>query len=285
MIVMILCIVGPSAIGKTDLSIKLAKEYNAIIINADSTQVYKGLNIGTSKITEEEKMGVKHYMFDLVSFEDEYSVADYQKGARKVLEENKDKNIIVVGGTGLYVNALFKDYQFLDKEYDNYENLSNEELYEMALSLDKNVDIHPNNRVRLINFINNKGIVNKGAKDLYDVIYIGLTMPRELIYQRVNKRADIMMEKGLLDEVKLLYDKNKDSKILKRAIGYKELIKYLNNEISLDEAIDLIKKNTRHYVKRQFTWFNHQLKVSWFDMSKKDIYQDIISFIDSLNSK
>lgn len=282
---MILCIVGPSAIGKTDLSIKLAKEYNAIIINADSTQVYKGLNIGTSKITEEEKMGVKHYMFDLVSFEDEYSVADYQKGARKVLEENKDKNIIVVGGTGLYVNALFKDYQFLDKEYDNYENLSNEELYEMALSLDKNVDIHPNNRVRLINFINNKGIVNKGAKDLYDVIYIGLTMPRELIYQRVNKRADIMMEKGLLDEVKLLYDKNKDSKILKRAIGYKELIKYLNNEISLDEAIDLIKKNTRHYVKRQFTWFNHQLKVSWFDMSKKDIYQDIISFIDSLNSK
>lgn len=285
MIVMILCIVGPSATGKTDLSIKLAKEYNAIIINADSTQVYKGLNIGTSKITEEEKMGVKHYMFDLVSFEDEYSVADYQKGARKVLEENKDKNIIVVGGTGLYVNALFKDYQFLDKEYDNYENLSNEELYEMALSLDKNVDIHPNNRVRLINFINNKGIVNKGAKDLYDVIYIGLTMPRELIYQRVNKRADIMMEKGLLDEVKLLYDKNKDSKILKRAIGYKELIKYLNNEISLDEAIDLIKKNTRHYVKRQFTWFNHQLKVTWFDMSKKDIYQDIISFIDSLNSK
>lgn len=285
MIVMILCIVGPSAIGKTDLSIKLAKEYNAIIVNADSTQVYKELSIGTAKIEEEEKMGVKHYMFDLVSFEDEYSVADYQKDARKVLEENKDKNIIVVGGTGLYVNALFKDYQFLDKEYDNYENLSNEELYEMALSLDKNVDIHPNNRVRLINFINNKGIVNKGAKDLYDVIYIGLTMPRELIYQRVNKRADIMMEKGLLDEVKLLYDKNKDSKILKRAIGYKELIKYLNNEISLDEAVDLIKKNTRHYVKRQFTWFNHQLKVTWFDMSKKDIYQDIISFIDSLNSK
>lgn len=285
MIVMILCIVGPSAIGKTDLSIKLAKEYNAIIVNADSTQVYKELSIGTAKIEEEEKMGVKHYMFDLVSFEDEYSVADYQKDARKVLEENKDKNIIVVGGTGLYINALFKDYQFLDKKYDNYENLSNEELYEMALSLDKNVDIHPNNRVRLINFINNKGIVNKGAKDLYDVIYIGLTMPRELIYQRVNKRADIMMEKGLLDEVKLLYDKNKDSKILKRAIGYKELIKYLNNEISLDEAIDLIKKNTRHYVKRQFTWFNHQLKVTWFDMSKKDIYQDIISFIDSLNSK
>lgn len=285
MIVMILCIVGPSATGKTDLSIKLAKEYNAIIVNADSTQVYKELSIGTAKIGEEEKMGVKHYMFDLVSFEDEYSVADYQKDARKVLEENKDKNIIVVGGTGLYVNALFKDYQFLDKKYDNYENLSNEELYEMALSLDKNVDIHPNNRVRLINFINNKGIVNKGAKDLYDVIYIGLTMPRELIYQRVNKRVDIMMENGLLDEVKLLYDKNKDSKILKRAIGYKELIKYLNNEISLEEAVDLIKKNTRHYVKRQFTWFNHQLKVTWFDMSKKDIYQDIISFIDSLNSK
>lgn len=282
---MILCIVGPSATGKTDLSIKLAKEYNAIIVNADSTQVYKELSIGTAKIGEEEKMGVKHYMFDLVSFEDEYSVADYQKDARKVLEENKDKNIIVVGGTGLYVNALFKDYQFLDKKYDNYENLSNEELYEMALSLDKNVDIHPNNRVRLINFINNKGIVNKGAKDLYDVIYIGLTMPRELIYQRVNKRVDIMMENGLLDEVKLLYDKNKDSKILKRAIGYKELIKYLNNEISLEEAVDLIKKNTRHYVKRQFTWFNHQLKVTWFDMSKKDIYQDIISFIDSLNSK
>lgn len=282
---MIICIVGPSGIGKTALSIKLAKKYNASILNADATQIYKELNIGSAKITEEEMDGVKHFMLDIKSPLENYSVAEYQKDARKVLEEHKDENVVVCGGTGLYVSSLFNDYEFNERENKTYDMLSNTDLYDMAKYLNKDVDIHPNNRVRLVNFLNNNGEIKKNPKPLYDVIYIGLSMERNKIYDRVNQRVDIMMEKGLLGEVKDLYSKYPDSMILKRAIGYKELISYIKGEISLEEAIDLIKKNTRHYVKRQFTWFRHQLPVNWFDMEDEKSYDAIISFIESLNSK
>lgn len=281
---MIICIVGPSGVGKTDLSIRLAKKYHAPVLNADATQVYKELNIGSAKITSDEMDGVKHFLLDIKSPLENYSVAEYQKDARAILNKYKGQNIIVCGGTGLYISSLFYDYEFNDKENKTYEMLSNNDLYDIAKYLNKDVDIHLNNRVRLINFINNKGVIKKSPKPLYNVIYIGLTMDREKIYERVNQRVDKMMEMGLLKEVKTLHEKYPDSLILKRAIGYKELIAYLKGEISLDESIDLIKKNTRHYVKRQFTWFNHQLPVNWFDMTESN-YDDIISFIESLNSR
>ena len=284
---MIIAITGPTGVGKTKLSVMLAKKYNAIVINADATQIYKELNIGSAKITEEEKEGVEHFLFDIKHPLEDYSVADYQKDARSLLEKYKDRNIIVCGGTGLYLKALFNDYIF-DKTNDiKYDDLTNEQLYDLAIKKDPNMLIHKNNRVRLINFLNKENITNQKDNKLYDVIYIGLTSDRSIIYDKVNKRVDKMFDMGLLEEVKSLYQKYPDSTILKRAIGYKEIIKYLNNEISLEEAKELIKKNTRHYVKRQYTWFNNQMDIKFFEV-KDDFnitYCEITSFIESLNSK
>ncbi len=284
---MIICIVGPSGVGKTRLSIDLAKKYNAQVINCDATQIYKELDIGSAKITKEEMQGIKHHLIDIKNPNEEYSVSDYQKDARKIIDSNLEQNFIVCGGTGLYINALFYDYNFSEKDDNTYDDLTNEELYQMALAKDKDMKIHPSNRIRLINFLNNKNVTNNKDKSLYrDVIYIGLTMARDKIYEKVDQRVDIMYANGLVDEVKSLYNKYPDSMILKRAIGYKEIISYLNGEISLEEAKDLIKKNTRHYVKRQYTWFNNQLPVTWFDAEDYDAaLSGIISFIESLNSK
>ncbi len=284
---MIICLVGPSGIGKTKLSIDLAKRYNADIINCDATQIYRELNIGSAKVTKEEMGNIKHYLLDIKNPDEEYSVSDYQKDARKIIDSHPDKNYIVCGGTGLYVSALFYDYNFPKKSNNTYTDLTNEQLYAKALEKEPNLLIHPNNRIRLINFLNNDKVTNNKDKCLYDnVIFIGLTTDRKDIYDRVNKRVDMMFAKGLVNEVESLYHKYPASKILKRAIGYKELIAYLNKEISLEEAKELIKKNTRHYVKRQYTWFNHQLPVVWFEMNDYAVaLSGIISFIESLNSK
>jgi len=286
---LIICITGPTGIGKTRLSISLAKKYDAIIINADATQIYKELNIGSAKITEEEKENINHFLFDIKNPDEQYSVCDYQIDARNLLKKYQNKNIIVVGGTGLYLKALFYDYNFSNKKNNDYENYSNEELYNMAKKKDSNINIHPNNKVRLINFLNSEKKENNKDLLLYaNVVFIGLTLEREKIYEIANNRVDVMMKQGLLEEVKALYEKYPSSSILKRAIGYKELISYLNKEISLNEAVELIKKNTRHYIKRQYTWFNNQMDINFFKVNLNDfdktIYE-ISSFIDSLNSK
>ncbi len=279
---MIICIVGPSGIGKTKLSIDLAKKYHGIIINADATQIYQELNIGSAKITKKEMGGITHYLLDVRKPDEDYSVADYQKDARQIINDHLDENIIVIGGTGLYIKALFYDYVFEDKIKKDYSKYSNEELYQMALKINPNIDIHPNNRVRLENFIDANGKINKNSKPIYDVIYIGLSTDRDSLYKILDERVDQMIDNGLVEEVKSLYHKYPDSNILKRAIGYKEIIQYLNQEITLKEAIDLIKKNTRHYAKRQYTWFNNQINVKWFDISE---INNIDNYINGLNSK
>ena len=265
---MILCIVGPTGVGKTKLSIELAKKYNAIIINADSMQVYKELNIGTAKITEEEKEGIKHYLLDIKDVNEMYTVYDYQKDLRNILDNNKNKNIIIVGGTGLYIKAGLYNYVFEEEDNKNnmYDNLTNEELYKLVLEKDKNSDIHINNRKRMIRFLNRNESIKDKDKLLYDVKFIGLTTDRDTLYDRINKRVDIMIKDGLLNEVKSLYDRNIRSKAIMTGIGYKELYLYYDGEISLDEAIELIKKRSRHYAKRQYTWFNNQMNVKWFDV-------------------
>ena len=286
---MIICIAGPSGIGKTKMSVELAKKYNAIVVNADATQIYKELNIGSAKITEEEKEGIPHFLFDIKSPDEDYSVSDYQKDARKILDDNKDKNIIVIGGTGLYIKSLFYDYKF--KEFENkndYEELSNKELYEKVKELDPNTDIHENNRVRMISFLNRDGINYKTDKELYDVIYIGLTTDRDNLYNILDKRVDKMLDMGLLEETKTLFNKYPNSNILKRAIGYKELKDYLDGNASLEDSLDLIKKNTRHYAKRQYTWFNNQMHITWFDVNINNFNETVLevtNYIDSLNSK
>ena len=283
---MILAIVGPTGVGKTKLSIELAKKYHAIIMNCDAMQVYKGMNIGTAKIKEDEKEGIPHYLFDIKDVSDNYTVYDYQKEARKFIEENKDKNIIFVGGSGLYLKAALYNYEFQenDKTTNTYDDLSNEELYERALKKDPNMNIHKNNRKRLVRFLNKETIDIPTSKPLYDAIYIGLTCDRETLYEKINKRVDKMFEDGLIDEVKSFYDKKINSKAIQTAIGYKELYKYFDGEISLEEAKDLIKKNSRHYAKRQYTWFNNQMNITWFNVDFNNFnktIEKVIKFIEN----
>jgi tRNA dimethylallyltransferase len=269
----IIVITGPTGVGKTKLSIELAKLLDGEIINADSMQVYKDLNIGTAKISEEEKEGIPHHLFDIKMVEDDYSVYDYQIDARKVLRNfNEDKTPIIVGGTGLYIKALLYDYSFYtDEEVYDFSHLTNRELYDEIKEYDPDVEIHINNRKRLerrLNIIMNKTPKeeNKGNDLLYDAIFIGLTTDRDKLYDIINRRVDKMISDGLIDEVKELYNNGIRSKAIMTGIGYKELYKYFDGEITLEEAIDLIKKNSRHYAKRQYTWFNHQMNIEWFNV-------------------
>ena len=273
---MIICIVGPTGVGKTKLSVELAKKYNAIVINNDAIQVYKELNIGSAKPTKEEMEGIENYLFDFVPIDNFYTVYDYQKDARKIIDENKDRNIIFVGGTGLYLKATLYDYIFEEEnDFNNYDNLTNEEIYELALKKDNNLTIHKNNRQRLIRFLNKKDDIKTNSKELYKAIYIGLTTKRDNLYKRINDRVDEMINMGLIEEVKSFYDKKINSKSINTAIGYKELYSYFNNEISLDEAIELIKKRSRNYAKRQYTFFNNQLNVKWFETDYSNFYNTI----------
>ena len=270
----IIVITGPTAVGKTKLSIELAKKYSGEIINADAVQVYKGLDIGSAKVTEEEKENIPHHLFDIKDVNEEYTIYHYQKDCREKIKEILDRgNIpILVGGTGLYIKAALYDYKLTEeKETNTYNNLTTEELYNELLELDKDIIIDKNNRRRLIRAINyykknNKSINNNVTnKLLYDCIFIGLTTDRKVLYDKINTRVDIMMKEGLLNEVKVFYEKGIRTKPLLNAIGYKEIYSYLDGNISLEEAIDKIKQNSRHYAKRQYTFFNHQLPVVWFE--------------------
>lgn len=270
----IIVITGPTAVGKTKLSIELAKKYNGEIINADAVQVYKDLDIGSAKVTEEEKENIPHHLFDIKDVNEEYTIYHYQKDCREKIKEILDRGNtpILVGGTGLYIKAALYDYKLTEeKETNTYDNLTTEELYNELLELDKDIIIDKNNRRRLIRAINyykenNKSINNNVTnKLLYDCIFIGLTTDRKVLYDKINTRVDIMMKEGLLNEVKSFYEKGIRTKPLLNAIGYKEIYSYLDGNISLEEAIDKIKQNSRHYAKRQYTFFNHQLPVVWFE--------------------
>lgn len=280
---MIIAIVGPTGIGKTALSIGLAKHYKAEIINFDAMQVYKKMNIGTAKVTEEEMDGVVHHLLSYVDVNTNYSVYDYQKDARSLIDKllKEKKNIIMVGGTGLYLKATLYDYRFREEEEStDYDDLSNEELLKRISKYNYEAK-DKDNRRRLVRELkkleNNIDIDNNGDKLLYDAEIIGLTTDRETLYDRINKRVDIMIENGLVDEVNSLKESFTTSKALKTAIGYKEFIPYFNNEISINEVIDKIKQNSRHYAKRQYTFFNNQLPVIWY-------HSDFTNFNNTINN-
>lgn len=274
---MIIVVVGPTAVGKTKMSIELAKRYNAIVVNGDAMQVYKELNIGTAKVTEEEKEGVPHLLFDIADVNDIYTVYDYQRDLRKVLDEYSHRNIIIVGGSGLYIKAGLYDYRFEEEDSCNtYDDKSNEELYDMIIEKYGSTDIHVNNRKRLIRKLNKINDDHNGDKLLYDnCFFIGLTTSRENLYDRINKRVDIMVKEGLLEEVKSLYDRGIKTKAIYTGIGYKELYNYFDGTMSLEESLDLIKQSTRKYAKRQYTWFNHQMDINWFDVDFSDFNKTI----------
>ena len=289
----VIVITGPTAVGKTKLSIELAKRYNGEIINADAVQVYKGLDIGSAKVTEEEKEDIPHHLFDIKEVDEEYTIYHYQKDCRKLIKEvqGRGKTPILVGGTGLYIKAALYDYKLTEeKETNTYDNLTNEELYDKLLELDKDIVIDKNNRRRLIRAINyykenNKSInTNTTNKLLYDAIFIGLTTDRRILYDKINTRVDIMIKDGLLNEVKAFYDKGIRTKPLLNAIGYREIYSYFDGNISLEEAIDKIKQNSRHYAKRQYTFFNHQLPVVWFETDYSNFnntVEKVINYIEN----
>lgn len=291
---MVIVIAGPTAVGKTKLSIELAKRLDGEIINSDSTQVYKEMNIGTAKVTEEEKEGIPHHLLDIRSVDQDYTVYDYQKDCRICIDDilSRGKVPILVGGTGLYIKAALYDYEFKDENisYD-FSDLSNEDLYNKLVELDSNVNIHPNNRKRVeraLTYIlnNNTSITNNtnGNKLLYDTLFVGLTTDREVLYNRINMRVDVMVNYGLIEEAKYFYDKNINSKAIMTPICYKELFEYFDGNISKEEALDLIRQRSRKYAKRQYTWFNHQIPVTWFNVDFDNFNNTIYEVYEYIKS-
>ena len=287
----IIVIVGPTGVGKTKLSIELAKRLDAEIINGDSVAIYRGLDIGSAKPTIEEREGIVHHLLDIRDVWEDYSVFDYQKDVRKLIDEinSRGKRIIIVGGTGLYIKAALYDYKFTEGTVSNdYDDLSNEDLMKKILSYDVLIDVHVNNRQRLVRLLNKLENEEEFSYDkdkaLYPIKVIGLTTDRDYLYERINKRVDLMIKSGLLEEVSNLKENYKSSRILNSGIGYKEFASYFDGDSSLDEVIESIKQDSRRFAKRQYTFFKHQFDVMWYDVNFKDfsvtinhIYNDIVN--------
>lgn len=301
----LLVILGPTAVGKTDLSLNIAKKIKGEIISADSMQIYKKMDIGTAKITLEERKIIPHYMLDIIEPSQEYSVADYQKEVDKLIPQiiKKNKMPILVGGTGLYIKATVKGFLFpemksdlnlrekLEKEAQNY---GNNHLHEKLAKIDPKLanKLHPNDLRRIIRGIEVYQQTGKTLtyfkekqaekKDRYHNLKIGLIRDRNELYERINQRVDIMIKEGLIDEVKNLLNYNL-SATAKQGLGYKEILAYLEENYDLTEAIRLLKRNTRHFAKRQITWFKRDKNIHWFNLStlkEKDVYQQIITLVN-----
>lgn len=259
----VIIITGPTAIGKTKLSIELAKRLNTELINGDAYQIYKGLNILTAKPSIDELSMVKHHLMDVLEPGTDFTICQYQKMVRELIE--KMELPIIVGGSGLYIDSVIYDYRFLEED-NSYEksDLSNEELHQILTDLDPQnaLKIHPNNRKRLLRAIHLAKTQNKDERSLnknhyYQPLIICLTLDRDILYERINQRVALMINEGMIEEVKenLGLENTQQGK----AIGYIDTIKYLNNEITIDELIEKMSKDTRHYAKRQLTWYrNHQ---------------------------
>ncbi len=266
----IIVIVGPTGVGKTKASVELAKRLNAEIINGDAVSVYKELNIASAKPTLEERSGINHYLLDKVDVCDNYTIYDYQKDARVAIEQIKEKgkNIIVVGGTGLYIKSLLYDYKFHEEEINRYDDLTNDQIISKIKEYGK-FDIDYSNRrriVRLLSKLENNIPLSEKADIIYPSIIIGLTTDRDTLYKVINNRVDSMIKNGLLDEINNLKDRYKDSRVLNSAIGYKEFNDYFNDN-NIENTVEKIKHNSRKYAKRQFTYFKNQFKTKWFDVS------------------
>jgi tRNA dimethylallyltransferase len=298
-------IIGPTAVGKTKLSIDIAKNFNGEIISGDSMQIYRTMDIGTAKITPEEMEGIPHHLIDIKDPVDHYSAAEFQESVRALIKDitSRKKLPIIVGGTGLYIQSVIYDYQFSEKGSDPKirESLEKEvaeqgigPIYDRLQKIDPvaSVKIHPNNHRRVIRALEIYLTTGKTMSEyleeqeeevlLYDVALVGLTMDRKKLYERINYRVDKMMDEGLLEEVKALHEQGLREVQSIQAIGYKEIYDYLDQSTTLDEAVELLKRNSRRYAKRQLTWFRNKMDVTWFDMTNIDYQKkltEIISYI------
>ncbi len=293
-------ITGPTASGKTNVSVQVAKALGSEVICADSMQIYRGCDIGTAKATKEERQGVPHHMLDIVDPDEEYSAAEFQKEALSLIERinNKGAVPIVSGGTGLYINSLVYKLDFGTGKNDalrqKYAQLNDDKSTAYLYNILKEKDPEyasvisssdARRIIRRLEIIEAQGSSEydfRQYNDEHEYILIGLTMPRDMLYKRIETRVDGMMDAGLLSEVKALYEKYGDVNALK-AIGYKELVSYINGEYGLEEAVRLVKRNTRRFAKRQFTWFKRDERITWFDISVytciEDTINDIIIYI------
>ncbi|MCM3386949.1 tRNA (adenosine(37)-N6)-dimethylallyltransferase MiaA [Ureibacillus chungkukjangi] len=298
----VVAIVGPTASGKTALSIKMAKAFNGEIINGDSMQIYKGLDIGTAKITEEEMEGVPHHLISFKEPTEGFSVAEYQTLVREKIAEiqGRGKLPIIVGGTGLYVQSVLYDFQFtkedVDEEarksyYDELAKIGHDAMHAKLMELDPETaeTIHPNNTrrvIRALEMVELHGVSkaseehNRGDIPLYQHLIIGLDMDREKLYERINLRVDIMMEQGLLDEVTGLWERGIRDVQSVQAIGYKELYAYLDGRLTLNDAIKQLKQNSRRYAKRQLTYFRNKMDVEWIgnEWNKIEKYSKLFKY-------
>ncbi|MBB5178863.1 tRNA dimethylallyltransferase [Planomicrobium koreense] len=278
----VIAIVGPTASGKTALSLELAKRFNGEIINGDSMQVYRGMSIGTAKISIEEMQGVPHHLLDIKEPEESFSVAEYQGLVRSKIEEiqSRGKLPILVGGSGLYVQAVLFDYRFTDGQvdekvraalYEELEQFGPQHMHDKLMAMDPATDIHRNNTRRVIRALE---ILESGDQQadrslalspIYNEVIIGLDIDRDVLYQRINERVDVMLEQGLLDEVAALRDRGvRDTQSI-QAIGYRELYGFLEGTVDFGEAVSQLKQNSRKYAKRQFTYFKNKLPIFWID--------------------
>ncbi|MEH7443572.1 tRNA (adenosine(37)-N6)-dimethylallyltransferase MiaA [Bacillus sp. JJ1122] len=285
----LIVLIGPTAVGKTKLSIELAKKFNGEIISGDSMQIYMGMDIGTAKVTKEEMEGIPHHLIDIKEPDESFSTAEFQELVRTKINEisSRGKVPMIVGGTGLYIQSVIYDYHFTDAPSDlSFRSMLEKEaeehgqdyLHERLKAEDPESAsrIHPNNVRRVIRALEIIHCTGKTAAELqekqspellYDTAIIGLMMDRELLYKRINLRVDLMLEQGLLEEVKYFYDLGlKDCQSI-QAIGYKELYEYFAGKTDLETAVENLKQNSRRYAKRQLTWFRNKMNVEWFDMS------------------
>ncbi|MDR0979101.1 MAG: tRNA (adenosine(37)-N6)-dimethylallyltransferase MiaA [Lachnospiraceae bacterium] len=294
----IIVIVGPTASGKTSLSIKLAKQKNGEIISADSMQIYKYMDIGTAKVTKDEMQGIPHYMIDIVSPNERFSVSDYVKQATECIEKilAKGKTPIVVGGTGLYIDSLIYGIKFselkIDEEYrEKLNKIAAEEglenLYNMAVEIDPEAMkiISKNDRKRIIRILEiykqtgktktQQNVESRLESVPYTYKVYGIDMKRDLLYERINKRVDIMLENGLIEEVKDILGKYNEFPTAMQGLGYKEVVEYLNGITTMEEMIEKLKKETRRYAKRQLTWFRKNKEITWIDPNEGDKTHEI----------
>lgn len=301
----VIVICGPTASGKTALSIELAKKINGEIVSCDSMQIYKDMNIGTAKPTREEMQGIKHYMLDCIEPNERYSVAEYKKEAKKCIKKiiEKEKTPIVVGGTGLYIDSLIYEIDYpnieFNSEYRDYlEKLADEEglekLYEKAKKIDKLAveKISRNDRKRILRILEiyhatgknktEQEIESRKKEVEFDYRVYALKLNREILYDRINRRVDIMIENGLIEEVKKLLEKYNEFPTAMQGLGYKEVVEYLDNKITNEEMIEKIKMETRRYAKRQLTWFKKNKETIWLD-AQNDIQNNIKIILEGIN--
>lgn len=283
----LIVIAGPTAVGKTALSIELAKAVGGEIISGDAVQVYRGMDIGSAKITHEEMDGVPHHLIDIMNPDEQYSAAHFKEMAVPLIEQIHSRGSVpmIVGGTGLYIQSVLYDYQYQDEDSDesrrllnHYEQLSTDVLFHELERVDvaASQTIHRNNRQRLLRALifkqlHNQSITtqskNQTISSKYDTLLIGLNMPRELLYERINRRVDMMMSSDLVDEVKALMTAGYSDARSMRAIGYKELMPYIEGELTEEEAVTQLKQNSRRFAKRQLTWFRNQMSLDWYDLT------------------